>query len=185
MSLVLICILLINDIEVFIYLLAMCISFCEYTTVFFLFLFSLQVLFQTGMCSVSLLIWGQGTYFVKLVKMKSLSRVWVFATPWAVVRGILQARMLEWVAIRLSRGSSQSRDWTQVSCIAGRFFTTWAIREALIEKRVVLKCLTIIVNLLCFLSVLFLFVSCIFKFCYQVHSHLGLLYLLDGSILYH
>ena len=39
------------------------------------------------------------------------------------VLGILQARILEWVAISFSRGSSQPRDRTQVSCIAGRFFT--------------------------------------------------------------
>ena len=38
---------------------------------------------------------------------------------------------LEWVAISLSRGSSQPRVWTQVSCIAGRFFTIWATREDL------------------------------------------------------
>ena len=44
--------------------------------------------------------------------------------------GILQARILEWVAFLFSRGSSQPRDWTQVSHIAGRFFTTWATREA-------------------------------------------------------
>ena len=46
------------------------------------------------------------------------------------VHGILQARILEWVADTFSRGSSQPRDWTQVSCIAGRFFTSWATREA-------------------------------------------------------
>ena len=46
------------------------------------------------------------------------------------VHGILQARMLEWVAISFSRGSSQPRGRTQVSCIAGRFFTRWATREA-------------------------------------------------------
>ena len=46
-----------------------------------------------------------------------------------LVHGILQARILEWVAIPLSRGSSQSRDWSQVSCIAGGFFTIWATRE--------------------------------------------------------
>ena len=44
---------------------------------------------------------------------------------------ILQARILEWVALPFSRGSSQPRDQTQVSCIAGRFFTVWATREAL------------------------------------------------------
>ena len=38
------------------------------------------------------------------------------------VHGILQARILEWVAVPFPRGSSQSRDGTQVSCIAGRFF---------------------------------------------------------------
>ena len=42
------------------------------------------------------------------------------------VHGILQARILEWVAIPFSRGSSQPRDRTQVSCIADRFLTSWA-----------------------------------------------------------
>ena len=46
------------------------------------------------------------------------------------VHGILQARILEWVAIPFFRGSSQPRDWTQVSHIAGKFFTSWATREA-------------------------------------------------------
>ena len=40
--------------------------------------------------------------------------------------GIFQASVLEWVAMPSFRGSSQPRDWTQVSCIAGRFFTIWA-----------------------------------------------------------
>ena len=46
------------------------------------------------------------------------------------VHGILQARILEWVAISFSRGSSQPRNWTLLSCLAGRFFTDWAAREA-------------------------------------------------------
>ena len=46
------------------------------------------------------------------------------------VHWILQARILEWVAFPFSRGSSQPRDWSRVSCIAGRFFTSWATREA-------------------------------------------------------
>ena len=46
------------------------------------------------------------------------------------VHGILQARILEWVAVPFSRGSSQPRDRTQVSHIAGRFFTSRATREA-------------------------------------------------------
>ena len=40
------------------------------------------------------------------------------------------ARILEWVAIPFSRGSSQPRNWTGVSCIAGGFFTNWAMKEA-------------------------------------------------------
>ena len=44
--------------------------------------------------------------------------------PGSSPHGILQARILEWVAIPFSRGSSWSRDWIPVSCTAGRFFTT-------------------------------------------------------------
>ena len=50
--------------------------------------------------------------------------------PGSSVHGILQARILEWVAVPFSRGSSQPRDQMWVSCIAGRFFTILAIREA-------------------------------------------------------
>ena len=57
-------------------------------------------------------------------------------TPWTVAHqpplslGILQARLLEWVAMPCSRGFPQPIDETQVSWIAGRFFTIWATREA-------------------------------------------------------
>ena len=50
--------------------------------------------------------------------------------PGTSVHGILQARVLEWVAIPFSRGSSRPRDQTWVSHIAGRFFTVWVTREA-------------------------------------------------------
>ena len=66
----------------------------------------------------------------------SLSRVRLFVTPWTVAcqaplsMGMLQARILEWVTMGTSRGSSQPRDQTQVSCIAGKFFTIWTTREA-------------------------------------------------------
>ena len=57
-----------------------------------------------------------------------------FVTPWAhqapLSVGILQARILEWVAMPSSRGSSRPRDWTQVSHIAGIFFTIWTTMEA-------------------------------------------------------
>ena len=63
-----------------------------------------------------------------------LSHVQLFAAPWTVAcygssgHGILQARVLEWVAIPFSRGSSWPRDRTEVSYIAGRFFLIWATR---------------------------------------------------------
>ena len=50
--------------------------------------------------------------------------------PGSSGHGILQTRILEWVVIPFSRGSSWPRDGTQVSCIAGRFFIVWATREA-------------------------------------------------------
>ena len=46
------------------------------------------------------------------------------------IHGIFQARVLEWFVISFSRGSSQPRDRTQVSCIVGRHFSVWATREA-------------------------------------------------------
>ena len=49
-----------------------------------------------------------------------------YSLPGFSVHGILQARILKWVAISFSRGPSWPRDQTQVSCIAGRFFTIWA-----------------------------------------------------------
>ena len=48
--------------------------------------------------------------------------------PGSSVYGIFQARVLEWVAISFSRGSSRPRDRTCISCIPGRFFTVWATR---------------------------------------------------------
>ena len=68
--------------------------------------------------------------------MLTLTLVHLFEMPWIVARqtplsiGILQARLLEWVVMTSSRGSSQPRDQTQNSCVAGSFFTIWAIREA-------------------------------------------------------
>ena len=52
--------------------------------------------------------------------------------PGSPVHGTLWGRILEWVDIPFSRGSSWPRDQTQVSCIAGRFFTIWATRETVI-----------------------------------------------------
>ena len=49
--------------------------------------------------------------------------------PGSSLHGVLQARILEWVAISFSRGSSWPRDRTRVSCIADRCFNLWATRE--------------------------------------------------------
>ena len=51
---------------------------------------------------------------------------WVTSLSLSYRHGILQARILEWIACPFSRGSSQPKDWTQVSLIAGEFFTSWA-----------------------------------------------------------
>ena len=61
---------------------------------------------------------------------KRLSRVFSNTTVHLRPHELLQARILEWVAFPFSRGSSQPRDWTQVSCTAGGFFTNWAISKA-------------------------------------------------------
>ena len=55
--------------------------------------------------------------------------------PGSSVHGILQERIMEWVAIPFSRGSSQPRDWAQVSGIAGGFFTIWATWETMVKLR--------------------------------------------------
>ena len=55
--------------------------------------------------------------------------------------GILQARILEWGAFPFSRGSSWPGNWTGVSCIAGGFFTDWAIRETLRSEQQSLVCI--------------------------------------------
>ena len=54
----------------------------------------------------------------------SFAHLWTIAPSGSSVHGILQARILEWVAVSSSKGSSQPRDWTRISCLAGRFFTT-------------------------------------------------------------
>ena len=65
-----------------------------------------------------------------------------FSLPGSSIHGIFQARILEWIVISFSRRSSQPRDQTWVSCIAGRRFTIWATREPKIR-------------LVCFLLIIF------------------------------
>ena len=66
---------------------------------------------------------------VKLLSLSDSLRPVDCSPPGSSVHGILQARLLEWVAISFSRGSSWPRDWTQVSRIAGRRFNLWASGE--------------------------------------------------------
>ena len=73
-------------------------------------------------------------YYVLCLVAQSYLTLWDpinCGPPGSSVHGILQARILEWVAMPFSRGSSQPRDRTHFSCIAGGFFTIWATREAL------------------------------------------------------
>ena len=108
--------------------------------------------------------------------MKLLSRVRLFATPWTAayqaplslgfmsnslnpmdcslpgssVHGILQAKILEWLAISFSRGSSRPRDRTQVSCIVGRHFTVWATKLNWIQKiKLLIKSTTVQLYSIC------------------------------------
>ena len=76
--------------------------------------------------------WVQHAHQPK-VKMKLLSRVWLFVTLWSLpgfsIHEIFQARILKWVVISFSRASSWPRDRTWVSCIAGRRSTLWATKH--------------------------------------------------------
>ena len=72
----------------------------------------------------------------------SFATSWTVASPCSSVYGISHARIPEWIAIPFSRGSSWPRGWTQVSCIAGRFFTIRITREAPL-KLVTQLCLTL------------------------------------------
>ena len=70
---------------------------------------------------------------IKVLVSQSCPALWEpmdCSLPESSVYGILQARIMEWVAIHFYRGSSWPTDRTQVSCIAGIFFTVWATREA-------------------------------------------------------
>ena len=94
-----------------------------------------HLLTTTGMFFISVLLSLQKVLYkwnhtVHNLWVKLLSHVWLCNPMDYIVHGILQARIMEWVAFLFSRVSSQPRDWTQVSHIIGRFFTRWATREA-------------------------------------------------------
>ena len=91
--------------------------------------------------------WGKCRCIWESVNIVSLTKMWMrmhvaqscptlcdpmdCSLPGFSIHGILQARILEWVIISFSRGSSQPWDWTWVSRIGGRHFNLWATREAL------------------------------------------------------
>ena len=67
---------------------------------------------------------GDIFYFFKIVKVEVPQSCWTLCDPMDhTVHGILQARILEWVTFPFSRGSSQPRNRTGVSCTEGEFFT--------------------------------------------------------------
>ena len=74
-------------------------------------------------------LWSESESVSHLVKSDSMRPHGHCSPPGSSVHGILQARIVEWITIPFSRGFSWPRDWTWVSCIAGRFFTLWATRE--------------------------------------------------------
>ena len=85
---------------------------------------------QTWLSDWSDLIWGWYSRYKKCAcSLSCFSHVWLFVTPMdcslpgSSVHEIFQAGILEWVAMPSSRASSQPRDQTRVSCIAGGFFT--------------------------------------------------------------
>ena len=102
--------------------------------------FSQQIVFKPQ--KVMLWRWCKSSLIMK-VKVKVAHSCLTLCDPMDyTVHGILQARILEWVAYIFSSGSFWPRNWTWVSCIAGRFFTNWAMREAtLIIKKVYLMSL--------------------------------------------
>ena len=59
--------------------------------------------------------------------------------PGSSIHRIFQARILEWIAISFSRGSSRPMNRTQVSCLAGRYFTIWATRKSPLSKPCALR----------------------------------------------
>ena len=76
--------------------------------------------------------WVRTQCAVKM-KWKSLSCVWLFETPWTIQSMGSPGQNTGVGSLSLLQGSSQPRNQTGFSCIAGRFFTNWAIREALME----------------------------------------------------
>ena len=90
--------------------------------------------------------YSRNGYHHSISQCRPLSQDWRFAPPWtgppgSSVHGISQARVLEWVVIPFSRGSSWPRDWTRISCIAG------AARETHYYQYLMRKCFILWVSI--------------------------------------
>ena len=106
---------------------------------------------------------------VKVLVAQSCPTLWDpmdCSPPDSSIHGILQARIQEWLAISFSRGSSQPRDWTQVSHIAGGFFTVWATRPCSPTESI----LSLSLTRFGFRRKAYLFNSPLAPFCEEFHS---------------
>ena len=101
---------------------------------FFFFFFKYQYFFLECSCLIVLFLlykkMNQPRMCCVLCLLAQFETLWTVACQAPLSMAVPQARILKWVATPPSRGSSKQRDWAQVSCFAGRFFTIWAAREA-------------------------------------------------------
>ena len=105
---------------------------------------NVKALFESILCALYSTVKAQGFTRAEPLQLCPTLCNPMDCSPQVSVRGILQARVLEWIAMPSSRGSSQPRNRTAVfciSCIAGRFFTHWTTWEAqgltqILSKRV-------------------------------------------------
>ena len=113
---------------------------CKYTVQYYLTITTMRVPKLIHLIVESLYPWPISPSF-SLAPDNHHSTFW-FCELVLSVHGILQVRILEWIAISFSRGSSRSRNWTWVSGTARKFFTDWAMRETLKPYEVVktIKC---------------------------------------------
>ena len=89
-----------------------------------------QKLVEHGFLLITLINESNSIQWSLYLKVKVLVAQSCLSPPDSSVHGITQARILEWVAIHVAKGSSQLRDRIQVSGITGKFLTIWATREA-------------------------------------------------------
>ena len=106
-----------------------CWKTCVNSALWFLFFFPSNFLLEDN-CKALSCVWGIWLFssLSWKVKVAQLCPTLFDPTDYTVY-GILLATVLKWVAFPF-RGSSQPRDWTQVACVAGRFFTSWATQDA-------------------------------------------------------